>query len=386
VCDEAQDACVHTPVDCNDNDPCTLDTCDSMTGCVHTPINQPTAPTQVTSNRDHVCPGDGMITLTAAGWTGDGVNWFINACELGVPLGSGNPLTIPAPTATTTYCAQSFTECGTSACVCVTVNVDPVTTFQVNVQLQATIAAGPITRCIRFEVWPSSCTAPILKDVNVTFGANGDGPGMSTVATGGGAVFTVPCGSYVCLTARDRLHTLRRTVLLGAAVNNTYTAAFMATGGKDLKGGNLNDDAFIDILDFGIFASQYFGFFGSGNTPCGTAGPQADINGDTSVNTGDFSFIQINFLSIRDANCCGGGGFADQDGEPVTDISVADLQRRGLGSLALGDLNNDGRLNAADIAAFLLGERPRPPADDPDDKGRPRMSGSPAGSMPGPRG
>ena len=31
--------CVHTPVDCNDNNPCTVDSCDPVAGCVHTPVN-----------------------------------------------------------------------------------------------------------------------------------------------------------------------------------------------------------------------------------------------------------------------------------------------------------------------------------------------------------
>ena len=38
TCDPAS-GCVHTPVDCDDGDPCTVDTCDPISGCVHTPID-----------------------------------------------------------------------------------------------------------------------------------------------------------------------------------------------------------------------------------------------------------------------------------------------------------------------------------------------------------
>ena len=37
-CDPAS-GCVHTPVDCNDNDLCTNDSCDPLTGCVYTPVD-----------------------------------------------------------------------------------------------------------------------------------------------------------------------------------------------------------------------------------------------------------------------------------------------------------------------------------------------------------
>jgi hypothetical protein len=39
TCDVAQGGCVHTDVNCDDGDACTTDSCDPATGCVHTPIS-----------------------------------------------------------------------------------------------------------------------------------------------------------------------------------------------------------------------------------------------------------------------------------------------------------------------------------------------------------
>jgi hypothetical protein len=45
---------------------------------------------------------------------------------------------------------------------------------------------------------------------------------------------------------------------------------------------------------------------------------------------------------------------------PISRISIAGLYARGLGGLAVGDLNRDGWLDQLDIAAFMDGARPRP--------------------------
>jgi hypothetical protein len=101
-----------------------------------------------------------------------------------------------------------------------------------------------------------------------------------------------------------------------------------------------------------------------GNTTCSTPYPHADIVGDGIVgpDTADFSFISGNFLLGHEANCCGqpgivGGGGGDG---PITEIAVRELRRLGLGHLAVGDLNHDRVLDAADIEAFMMGARPKP--------------------------
>jgi hypothetical protein len=82
----------------------------------------------------------------------------------------------------------------------------------------------------------------------------------------------------------------------------------------------------------------------------------------------DFTFIQQNFLKINDLNCCivppfagavvGDMGSRTAGPTPVTSISVKQLHRQGMSALAAGDLNHDGWLDQADIAAFLSGAMP----------------------------
>jgi hypothetical protein len=55
----------------------------------------------------------------------------------------------------------------------------------------------------------------------------------------------VPAGPYSCVVICDKLHTLRRTV--GSLPTNDRKYIADASGGQSLIGGNLNDDAYIDI-------------------------------------------------------------------------------------------------------------------------------------------
>jgi hypothetical protein len=188
----------------------------------------------------------------------------------------------------------------------------------------------------------------------------------------------VPCAAngYECITARDALHTLRRTDSDDfGTVGPNYYADFTNDGVDDdrLYGGNLNDDGYIDILDFGIFIGQW-GTTPGADTPCGTAAPHADVSGDGLVGTGDFTFIQINFLEFSDLDCAGmlltddGADFAGVKWQrlpegPIASISLADLAAAGMGDLAEADLNGDGTLDTADLAAFAGGARPDHAAD-----------------------
>ena len=179
----------------------------------------------------------------------------------------------------------------------------------------------------------------------------------------------LPCGNYTCITARDELHTLRRTATLSIAGSEPaqYVTDFSSTSGNDLVGGNLNDDLFIDILDFGIFVGQFGADYGTGNTNCATPFPHADISGNGLVGPEDFTFISINFLASSEANCCGAPGaqglalspFAGRVAAgPITRISVKQLKRMGLGDLIVGDLNHDGWLDTQDMVEFFNGDRP----------------------------
>jgi hypothetical protein len=267
------------------------------------------------------------------------------------------------PSGTTVVTWTVTDNCGNQSQVTQEVTVDPVNDLLVTVELQSVSAT--VTRCITIELWECPGGAP---DAVVTEDLTFSGGIFS-------GTIEVPCGNYTCITARDTRHTLRRTDDDGdfAIAGTAYVADFSAAGTTDdsLTGGNLNDDFFIDILDFGIFTGQ-FGNMPGADTPCPALIPHADISGNGLVATEDFSFISANFLQAHEANCCGapltGGngygwnhavapGVAPRPG-PLIQISAAELRRRGLDDLIAGDLNHDGWLDIFDIVALIEGQSP----------------------------
>ncbi len=248
---------------------------------------------------------------------------------------------------TITWTAED--DCTNAATCTQTVTVLAYNELVVDIALDGAGFPGSLTRCITFELWECPDTVPTeIVDLELTFSS---GVCSDTVE--------IPCGNYACITARDTLHTLRRTIM--PTTSGTQFVADFAAAGQDLIGGNFNDDFWIDILDFGVFTWQWGEDYGSGDTDCSTPYPHADATGDGIVGTGDFGFIQINYLEGADDNCCGQPGLVrGGDGGPTTEISVEDLQAMGLGHLTIGDLNGDGWLDQADIVAFFSGVRPKP--------------------------
>jgi hypothetical protein len=162
-----------------------------------------------------------------------------------------------------------------------------------NVQLEAMVA-GPLTRCIHFELWSCNGTAP-----DYSFDQ------LMTFTNGLGSVdVDVDCGAYTCMTAWDQLHSLRRTVDLSDGhfidYGPKYIANFTgnpAAGGDWLPGGNIRPDNKIDILDFGVFSWQYGVNYGSGNTSCTTPYPHADINGD---GVGQYPRLRVHLRQLHE--------------------------------------------------------------------------------------
>lgn len=257
---------------------------------------------------------------------------------------------------TTTVTCTATDDCGNSDDCTFDVTVESVSEMDVTVQLSPTMAAGPFNRCITFEF--RNCPSPtLLASSTHLMSFTGGTTGLVTI--------DVPCGNYDCVTARDRQHTLRRTDE-GFGISGTkYVADFtLATPAGDwLIGGNLNDDFWIDILDFGGFSSQWLTHPAPISSCPGSPALHADINSDGVVNNIDFLFIRNNFLQGHEANCCGAAGNVASGMEsdnPVERISVRELHRIGLSDLAAGDLNHDGWLDELDIEAFMQGVRPEP--------------------------
>ncbi|NLA23737.1 MAG: DUF11 domain-containing protein, partial [Bacteroidales bacterium] len=85
----------------------------------------PEAPTAAYVDRDEVCNDDtGNITLSADGGSGTTLNWYAGSCG-GTLVGTGNNLSIPSPSTTTTYYAAWSNSCGLFACADITVVVLP---------------------------------------------------------------------------------------------------------------------------------------------------------------------------------------------------------------------------------------------------------------------
>jgi len=95
-------------------------------GCASAAVSilpAPVAPTGASSDLDNLCQyGGGNIVLSASGGSGATLRWFSGSCA-GTQIGTGNGLSIAAPTATTTYYARWETSCGVSACASVVVTV-----------------------------------------------------------------------------------------------------------------------------------------------------------------------------------------------------------------------------------------------------------------------
>ncbi len=268
----------------------------------------------------------------------------------------GGALNDPYPSGVTTITWTATDDCGNEATCDQTITVNAVNDLVVEVELDGGIEPGPFTRCITFELWECGPNTFVVAEDTLTF--------VNGLAS---ATVEVACGAYTCITARDTLHTLRRTddddFGVTPIVGTQYVADFTdksGAGGDDdsLIGANFNDDLWVDILDFGVFNSQFGINYGSGDTTCATSFPHADVNGDGLVDNVEFGFIFSNFFVGSDANCCGAGGVASEGEGPMASISVEELRRRGLGHLAAGDLNGDGMLDQADIAAFAQGARP----------------------------
>jgi hypothetical protein len=234
--------------------------------------------------------------------------------------------------------------------------------LDIELQLSPIIAGADFIRCIDFELYANCIEDPVLFEADLHFGGmwNYVGHFVDTVK--------IPdIGQWYCVTARDQLHTLRATAFMDC-VDGVFEAVFKGDplfGGNWLIGGNLdgykkeNPNAshnVIDILDFGQFVANYMGLPPGANTPCGTAGPHADINGDGIVNGLDFSFIQMNFLAESKDACCPEGAAKVYTGR--TEVSVRELRQMGMGELSVGDLNNDGLLNVDDMTAFSAGQLP----------------------------
>lgn len=88
-------------------------------------IEMPEPPLSASSDLTLLCSDhSGHIILTATGGSGTTLRWYKDGCNTTL-VGTGNNLSVPAPTQTTTYYAAWENSCGTSSCAEVVVEVLP---------------------------------------------------------------------------------------------------------------------------------------------------------------------------------------------------------------------------------------------------------------------
>ncbi|MCH7925184.1 MAG: hypothetical protein IIC51_06585 [Planctomycetes bacterium] len=153
----------------------------------------------------------------------------------------------------------------------------------VDVQLSPTNVPGPLQRCIEFEFFADCASEPEIFRTEIDFGLPFDLPGNAK-----NVFFKIPANKYLCVTARDPLHTLRAVADL-EIVGDHWHARFQGDpllGGNWLIGGNVNMDRVIDLLDLATVRA-HLGESLTPSTNCARSDVHADINGDGWLNMDD---------------------------------------------------------------------------------------------------
>ncbi len=216
-------------------------------------------------------------------------------------------------------------------------------TTQVAVTVELFTLTTSMTRGIQFVLGGTllSGNSPVTINKDVVFTS---GTGTVTLTA---LDVPIPCGAaFTRISAKDVKHTLRQNIAL--AGGPSFTASF--TGSDSLLGGDANGDNLIDILDFGVFASQ-FGFVLGANTLVGYVGNHADFSGNGTVFTEDYTFIATQFLATGDLP----PDFYGPQGTPKTTATIAELVKAGVPLLMarMMDANHDGIVTMQEISNFI---------------------------------
>ncbi|MHC4209642.1 MAG: hypothetical protein ACYSWT_08000 [Planctomycetota bacterium] len=335
-----------------------------------------------------------MVTMTATATDNcDGpfdpadIDFIIDADSNGPGGGddvcSGSPCTYEFPQGTTNVYAVATDSCDNTGMDFFTVTVSEFNEMVLTLGTQ-TIAVPECSRCIHFELAQcgGGASGNDTVDIDIPF---------TTASPPGNGSFTgtvlIPCGLWDCITAEDKLHSLRRAIVTPnfTIVGTQYVATFP----DPLLGGNYDEflnypNPFVDVGDFSVWAAEYQAV-ATYNSPCPGSpdgctvcdppnfpipgAPHADGNCDGYADLFDFTFIQINWLE-RHEDCCGNSapllaatpswGTHDSAAAsaqlPILQLNVAALAAEGHGELAAADLNEDGWIDVVDVIIVMLGQ------------------------------
>jgi hypothetical protein len=229
----------------------------------------------------------------------------------------------------------------------------------------------PVIRPITFELFDCASGARVEYCVDMGFDKETWNDLAEPLKTG--TVFVeVPisilpfCGiEFTCITARDKLHTLRRTIDggdEGQPLAQPVEVHFTNANGKALRAGNFNDDCWVDVEDFGIIYPQLVAENQEdkymGPADCTTVPFHTDLSGDGYVDWWDLLDLKLwtqSFWGVSEPNCCGLPPACEFD-LPKTSIAVSELQAKGVINAHLADLNQNGFVDLDDVRIFLGGQ------------------------------
>ena len=184
----------------------------------------PVAPTSASVDRNTVCEQDnGNITLSATGGSGTTLQWFNGSCG-GALIGTGNSISIPSPTSTTTYYVHWENSCGNSSCAQVTVIVSSLLTVSATGSAQVSCNNGS----------DGSITVTATGGTgSYNYSLNGGTAQSSNVFSGlSSGTYTVTVNdTYSCSAVTNSIVIANPPLLTASAVGSAQVSCFNSTDG-----------------------------------------------------------------------------------------------------------------------------------------------------------
>jgi hypothetical protein len=230
-------------------------------------------------------------------------------------------------------------NCGNFAQHLQSVTVNGVQDLTATVVLAGVDAGASLTRCITFVPKDGTSCADV-EDLPVEFTGN--------PATGV-AVFSVLCGDWTEVCAKDEQHTKWDTQGL-----ITVGAEFETDAPLMLEGGDTDNDSDIDINDVTLLLAQYGTLAQAGGCPWdGTR--DADFSNNGSIGVEDYTFLTTYWLTASSCACSAPPLMGPGDTDVV---ELKPLQTRTAltadtpAFVRQADLNNDGVIDYLDVRVF----------------------------------
>ena len=228
-----------------------------------TVIPLPVAPVSDSTNNNNFCANaGGNISLSVSGGAGSWVGWYGNSCG-GISFGTGNPLSITAPSVSTEYFVRWENICGTSTCKTIIINVLPLDIAPVSVSSDLNNYCSNYVGNIHLSASGGSGTT--FSWFNGSCGGNPSGTGIVAAITAPSVTSTYfgrwqnTCGNSTCKSIIIIVNSLPSAPLSAATDRNYFCPGAGGNISLSVSGG------------FGSTAGWYLD--GCGITQVGTGNP-----------------------------------------------------------------------------------------------------------------